>query len=43
MNSIIYADDIETMVKICAELDVWRLGFKAEYVHGRGWEIRLLR
>jgi len=41
MSSAIYADDITTMVEICAELSRAGVRFTSEYAHGRGWEIRL--
>lgn len=41
MPSFIYADDVEQMVEICAELYRADVRFKAEHLgHGR-WEIRL--
>jgi hypothetical protein len=41
MNSTIYADTVEIMVEICAELSRAGVRFTSEYVAGRGWAVRL--
>ena len=41
MTSFIYADDVEQMVDICAELHRADVRFKAEHIGQGRWEIRL--